>query len=198
MENHKSTGTNTHRRTIRRSSVYAATIVAMLAMVGGFALAAWGFNGTISSGQNTEQATVGNTFWSGSTPALSAVFLGATQACASTYTFAAAGGTIDACVADSTGTPATSSATISAGDFVEEFKFSGLSVGTSICGGTTCTDSFAVTVIDNAGGGTATFSSVVVTAAASGTVTDNLNIWIDFGASAPSSITGLDVVAVGQ
>lgn len=60
---------------LRRRSVYVATIVAMLAMVGGFALATFpgvftGFGGT-SSNQNSGTFNGGNTIWSnGATAAL--------------------------------------------------------------------------------------------------------------------------------
>jgi hypothetical protein len=188
------------RSTIRRRTVYIASVVSILALIGGFALAALGNFSTISSNQNVVSTTLGTTVWNPATDALSPSFLTSAATCisASTATFSGtSANTQNACIKVATAATETS---VASGDFVEEFTFT-LAVTTTTpttCVSTTvCTDTFTVTFTTSTGNGGVAYTVDLTDPTTSGG-NDILNVYLDFGASAPSSITAMDIVATGS
>lgn len=187
------------RLKLRRKSVYVATIVAIFAMLGGFAVATLGNFSTVSSNQNTVSSTLGNTVWNGATASLapSYVIVGVTCATAPTFSGATAS-TQNACINVSTN--AAESTIGATNHYVEEFTFT-LAVTTTTPAAcvspTVCSDTFAVSFVTSTGNGAVAYTVSLTDPTTTGG-NDLLNIYLDFGASAPTSITAMDVVATGS
>ncbi len=189
------------RRTIRRVQVYAGTIVAMLAMVGGFALAAWTL-GTVTSNQGGYTTSLSGTIWAAETtgnPALTSAPVPAADApCVTTASFAPTAGATTAAAAASVGVATGNTCT--ANDVGEKFTFA-ISVTTSLCT-TACSDTFYFYSTSSAATGQQAQSVTVSVTSESGTgsvaYTATLTAYVDYGATAPSSITVLQVVVAGS
>ena len=184
---------------LRRRSVYIGTIVAILAMIGGLALASLGNFSTVNSNQNTVSSTLGTTVWNTATSALSPAFTTATVTCQTSPSFSGTAPTTQSgCI--SVATNLAESSVSGSNHFVEEFTFT-LAVTTSTpsaCVSTAvCSDTFDTTFSTSTGNGAVSFT-VTLTDPTLSTGSDILNIYLDFGTSAPTSITVMYVVATGS
>jgi hypothetical protein len=165
------------RLKLRRKSVYVATIVAILAMAGGFALAAFPGTFTVfggaSSNQNSGVFGGGPTIWSGGA-AVSLIQATAATACDTVaYTTTAATVFLDGS-ALCTGQAGT--------QWYEDFHFTATEAGTD-------SDNFAFYVTGGANGAEQAF-----TVTASGTYTGavTLDVYVEMGpaSTSPVAITG--------
>ncbi len=193
---------------IRQRTVYAATIVAVLSLVAGFAIASITTFNLSPTSQGSGSANTAATAYTCATTCLqSTLTTGSTTAgacpnspTASTVTGASPTYTI-------TLTVASSGTTCKGGDFAEEFSFiSSFTVGPGMpaCFATSppCSDDFLVSsvvggVASNAELGTAAFSENTVTAP-TGTVTIDVIVVVDYGAGANPGITSISLVANGN
>jgi hypothetical protein len=179
---------------LRRRSVYVATIVAMLAMVGGLALAFTFSSTALSSTQGGTSTTITNSLWIGQK--FAATWEPATVTCGAAVgpitSTASATGVVDASLGGS-GTPCTS------GNFVEQIEYQAAVPSLGAGGPTTLTDTFTVYTDSSAGVGTTSIQVSVTEPTGTDvgyTATFLLNV--DYGSSAPpSSITALNVVVNG-
>ncbi|MCI4368044.1 MAG: hypothetical protein L3K09_00555 [Thermoplasmata archaeon] len=167
-------------------AVYAATIIAVAAMAGGFALAAVLSSTMVNQSANFYEG--GNTGANGyGSPALKvAVSPAAVASCTSTTQLVSVSGGTGIVVLSNT----TGSAVCKTGDFAEEFT---LSFSATV---TTQTNTFTVTSL--VGGGTVMTNSGTVTVGtgASSAFTATVDIFVDYGAvnPPPGGITTLDLV----
>ena len=197
---------------IRRRTIYIASVVSILAMVGGFALANLAFSTVSNSGQNGAGVSSGTTIWTGSpsvAPSSSAT------ACAATFTitFSDASATTGLSAAGSAFVAGSSVACWSTGapDFAEEITMvTGTNLVTCTSSTNPCTsaqaDAFYVysnsgTLVENkvtvsyvfTGGGTTT------TCTSGCTGTGTANIFVDYGSTTPpATISALYVVVQGS
>ncbi len=188
------------RGRIRRRTVYIATVIAMIAMVGGFALATYTFSTTVSSEQNIYQTSLSDTVWQASAVTLTPGFLNAAVTCASppltTSQFTATGGTANVCyVASGSSNTMASETTVAVNEYVEEFEFN-LPISTACSTSPSCTSTFQVTVIASSFTSTGTVgqNSFAVSITTAPTGADTLFVYLDFGTTAPSTISGMDFV----
>jgi hypothetical protein len=157
----------------KRRTLYIVTVVAMLGLTGGFALAA---------GLNSTTVTQSAALYSVSTSAVAAfpttptvtvtAIPGSVAACTSGAQSLASGGSVDLFL------PASTGITCTTGDFAEEFTFT--SLATAAAG----TYSFTQYTTYGAGptsGSAAGSVTVSVALSTSGTV----NVWVDYGTAAP-------------
>ena len=194
------------RGRIRRRTIYIASVVSILALVGGFALAAF----TLSiAGQSTQGAggvTVTGTAYACGTTCISAsTTTGSTTAatCADAPTAVAITGTspTDAITLQ----VASSGTTCKGGDFEEVFSFTSsfaiASAPACFTTTTSCTDNFQVsytqgTTATNAQLGTAAFTESGT--APTSTVTVTVVVDVDFQSATPTAITNLAIVVSGN
>lgn len=184
------------RKALQRRTVYGATIVAILALVAGFAMATLGFSSTISSNQNVVSTNVGETVWNGATDALTPSFLtSAISTCSGAPAFTSTPGSQDICISATGAAPATESS-VARSDFVEEFAFT-LAVTSSTCT-SGCSDNWVITVSSTTPTdfGAVTLTVTIANPGVSGN--DVLNVYIDFGTSAPATISAMDIVVTGS
>lgn len=170
---------------LRRKSVYVGTIVALLAMVGGLAVAAVsGIVFTTGTGnQNFGSIATGNTIYaqSGVTATLALVSGdGLASGCSTSASYTSNVANIAVAGIDST--------CLATGTWYDELSFSPIAVGTS-----GASDIFFIAI----NGGT---SGAPFTISASGAVASGiLNIYIDDGpTSAAPGITSIDVTVTGS
>ena len=175
------------RGRIRRRTVYIGTVVAMLAMVGGFVLAAAVTVTSIPSTQNIYQGTQTSTTDFPSSPTLAVSQSGnPTAAVAAVTGSTAAGATLTLAMC------ANSGCTFGATDFDEKFTFTSITTVSSSAANT-----FTVTTI---WGSTPTTTQTALTYSSTVTHTgaDTVVIYIDYGATAPSGGIGtIQVVVTG-
>ncbi len=204
MENMKQSRTTTtdyptraRSRRVRRSTVYAVTAAAFVAMIGGFALAtaAFSFTNTATQGQSGFSVVTGSTMWSfGSATVVSA----GTSTC-STSPLAVTITTPGTSPATSTETiPGASGASCVSTDFAEKyamsasvvtsptsdvFTFFAQTATSSACSTTTTvTNSFTVTT----SGGTSTATTV------------NVNFVVDYGAPSTTVLCNVQIAVSGN
>ncbi len=195
------------RGRIRRRTVYIGTVIAMLAMVGGFALATFTLGTMNAPSQGGNGVTVTGTNYDCATTCISATTTtGSTTpaACANAPAAVVVGGsspteTISLAVA-STGT------TCKGGDFAETFSFTSsfaiASAPACFTSSTSCTDTFQVsytqsTTAANAQLGTASFTESGT--APSGIITVNVIVVVDFQSASPTStISNLAIAVSGN
>ncbi len=193
---------------IRQRTVYAATIVAVLSLVAGFAIASITTYSFSPTNQGSGSAnTVGTAYTCAPTCLQSTLTTGSTTAAAcansptaSTVTGASPTYTIALTVASS-GT------TCKGGDFAEEFSFISsftVGLGSPSCFVTSppCSDDFLVSsvvggVASNAQVGTAAFSENTGTPP-TGTVAIDVTVVVDYGTGANPGITSISLVANGN
>ncbi len=197
-------------RKIGRKTVYVGTIVGVLALVAGFAMAAAFQTGTVNSGQNGYSANVVGTIWAGGA---TGTLLPTLAPGASSNTCNAAPGPVATPYASSfsvtTGTSLTeslyfgmSASGCSANDFAEVWTFT---LPQSDLTAKTYVDTFTVSTTWTPSGGTATTAvasdivSMTVSAGTPGSTTVVLNIVVDYGSSIqPTTISDLNVVVSGD
>lgn len=168
---------------VSRRVVYAGTIVAMVAMIGGLALAASGF-GTISTtgaGQNGYTGATAGTVWAGAVSLQGVGGLAAQTPCVSsgtgsTITNGAGTGATDTLYYYGTGAGACAQ-----NDFYEEFIFS---PATPVTG--TSTDTF--TLYSDVSGAYVQFS-LTVNPGAGGSI-GHLDVWVDYTIGGEPTIPG--------
>lgn len=187
---------NMAKKTLQRKTIYAATIVAILAMAGGYALAAsnpFGFAPTATQGQNGYSVTTVPTLWT---------FVGANasvdpnNACTSSpHTIDLSGGTASALVSMASASGATCSNT----NVAENFSFLGT------VGSAPTLDIFTVFSYTAASpaacSGTQTPSAntlTVKTVSSSSPTTVSLYLWVDYGAAAAVALCGVDISVSGS
>ena len=180
------------RGKVRRRTVYVATIAAMLALVGGFAMAATFSSTTVSQNQNGFSTSMGSTIWAAVAPTLTTQPSPTTTSCTS------------ATIAITTATTATafvgveSTASCTTNDFTEEVHFS-YSVP---AGSATLSDTFEVystATLAGATSATTAVGSVTVTVTeTTSAYTATFDLYIDYGANPPASISSLSVVVSGS
>ena len=182
---------------LSRRGIYVGTIVAMLAMIGGFALAslAGGFTHSTVTGQNFGSVSgTANTIYSGGFT----VTLLASSAGTGCQSGAITGSTtiVAGVETDNVFVEGAANSCSASGEWYEEFSF--VPASTAACGGASCVDtlSFATTT-----GGTTTSTAFTLTTTAAAT-TEDLNVFVDDGPTAggalPISITSVSVVASGS
>ena len=204
-EAHVSRTTRTRGR-IRRRTIYIASVVSILALVGGFALAAMFTTTTISQNQNGFNTQMGATKWAATTPTLG-VGTSAGTCSATTANTASAPATLTAIAAPATGSVSSTAYygvtnTCVATDFAEVITFS-LTIASGTAAGTYSTDTFIVytTWTQTSTAATAVVAgtvSVTLAAATSAAVTVTFNVVVDYGSnSPPASLTNLGVVVTG-
>lgn len=170
---------------LRRRSVYIGTIIAVVSMAGGFALAAYPgaftlFGGT-NSGQNVGSFTGGNTIWS----AGAAVSLVQAASPAALCTLAYTGTAANVWLAGSS-----VCATGGASHWYEEFQLTATEAATN-------SDSFHWYVVGGANGADQTFT-VSQSVTYTGAVT--LNVWFDMGVAtaSPGTVTSITATVTGS
>lgn len=190
----------------RQRTVYAATAVAVLTLVAGFAIASiTAFNLTTSSQGSGSVVTKGTQYTCVPAPAncvTSTLMVGSTTAatCGASNTPPQITGTSP--TVNIVLTVASSGTTCTGGDFAEEFSFTS-TVGTASCftTTTTCSDTFLVSTVvggtaSNAELGTAGFTES--TSTPSGTITVNVQLYVDYQATADPGITSVSIVVNGN
>ena len=180
------------RGKVRRRTVYVATIAAMLALVGGFAMATTLSSTSVSQNQNVFSTSTGNTIWAAVAPTLTTQPSPTTTSCTSTTVAITTSTAADAFVGvESTPACATN-------DFTEEVHFS-YSVQT---GSATLSDTFEVystATLAGASSATTVVGSVTVTVTETTSIyTATFDLYIDYGANPPASIGSLSVVVSGS
>ena len=170
---------------LSRRSVYLATIVAILALTGGFALAGFpnvftAFGGT-SSNQNQGSFTAGNTIWSGGAQ-VSLIQMAAPTTC---YTVSYTGVTA-AVYLDGAATCATGGAT----QWYEDFHFTATEA-------TLDSDNFNWFVVGGSNGADQAFT-VSDSGSYNGAVT--LDVYIEMGAATanPGTVTSISATVAGS
>ncbi|MCI4353675.1 MAG: hypothetical protein L3K14_09915 [Thermoplasmata archaeon] len=170
---------------MRRRSVYIGTIVAVLAMAGGFALAAFPgtftlFGGT-SSGQNTGTFTGGSTIWSAGASVALVQAASPVASCALSYTGTAANVYLAGSLACATG---------GATHWYEEFQLTATEVATN-------SDTFHWYVV---GGANAADQSFTVAQSVTYTGAVTLNVFFDMGAAtaSPGTVTSISATVTGS
>ena len=171
---------------LRRRSVYVATIVAILAMVGGFALASIPNGFTSSSTGNQNSGTVvsaGNTQYSGGFTVTLVTLTPQSGGCGTSGTVTG-GGTTNVNVLLYTGStcPQTN-------EWYEEVSFSLASVATGVT-------HFYIDTVDSSGPGSSGLITITDTAA---TGAATLNFYLDYGSSgaAMTSISSISIAVTG-
>ena len=191
---------------IRQRTVYAATIVAVLSLVAGFAIASITTFNLSPTSQGSGSANTAATAYTCATTCLqSTLTTGSTTAatCANSPTAASVTGSSPTYTI--TLTVASSGTTCKGGDFAEEFSFTSSFSAASAPGCFTtlssCSDAFLVSSVTgssatNAELGTAAFTENAV--APSGTVTVDVIVVVDYGTGANPGITSISLVANGN
>jgi hypothetical protein len=192
------------RLKLRQRSVYAATIVAVLALIGGWAMATTlsGITGPASVNQNAGTITTpSGTMFAGSVSVtLTQVTLASSGLCDVSPSWATAGtpGTLNVYV---TGTnTCTSGGLSSATDWFEELSWASVTVPTTTT--SPVVDTFYITTAGGASPNTVTFTVTTPTSTTTGTGT--LNVFLDVGpivvsgiGQSPTAYTGISI-AVNQ
>jgi hypothetical protein len=178
------------RLKLRRRSVYVATVVACLAMVGGFAVAAL-YNGfTTTTITNTNVGTVGSSV--GDTiyhAGFSVSLIASTKGTAGCQSGAVAGSAPSGGVeTDTIYVSGAANTCPAASEWYEEFSFTSVSIATA------AVDTFTFAT----NGGVSATTSFTLTLAGSET-SESLIVLVDDGpaSTTPVSITGITVVASG-
>ena len=192
---------------IRQRTVYAATIVAVLSLVAGFAIASiTTFNLSPTSQGSGSTNTAATAYTCATTCLQSTLTTGSTTAAACTNSPTASTVTGSSPTYTITLTVASSGTTCKGGDFAEEFSFTSNFVVTSAPGcfvtSPPCSDAFLVSSVvsgsaSNAELGTAAFSENTITPP-TGSVTIDVNVVVDYGAGANPGITSISLVANGN
>ncbi len=193
---------------IRQRTVYAATIVAVLSLVAGFAIASittYSFNPTNQGSGSTN--TAATAYQCATTCLQSTLTTGSTTpaTCANAPTATSVTGANPTYTI--TLTVASSGTTCKGGDFAEEFSFTSsfLASAPPVSGcfttATSCSDDFLVSSViggsaSNAELGTAAFTES--STAPTGTVTIDVNVVVDYGAGANPGIASISLVANGN
>lgn len=170
---------------LSRRGVYGATIVAILAMVGGFALATFpaaftGFGGATSN-QNSGTFTGGNTIWSGGA-SVALVQAAAPSACDSVAYVS----TVATVYLDGSSTCASAAGT----QWYEEFTFTAVEANGDV-------DTFVWYVV---GGPTTAGQQFVVDGSATYTGSATLNVYFDMGPNTanPGGLTSISATVSGN
>lgn len=172
---------------LRQRSVYVATIVAILALVGGFALATAFSTQSVSSTQGAVGTTVSDSAWIAGT-----LTNGWAGAACTTTTQATTSSATTATAYFSATTSSQVSGDCATGGYTEELVFTApVSASQALA-----TDTFTVYSTSSAGSGIVNTVSVSVSGA-SGGYTATLDLYVDYGATGPSSITVLNVAING-
>jgi hypothetical protein len=179
---------------LRRRTVYAMTILAMVAMTSGFVLAAGvgGFAVTSSGGANSGSTTVSGTIYAGAvTSTIVALTAPPGSSCAATGPYAGSDTTGTASVDVSiTGSACAGSTT--APEVYDALVFT----STALSAGTIYKDSFTITPSNPSGTTQVLTWTVQLTLAG----TESLTVYVDMGTETTFATTGLSeltVVAVG-
>lgn len=174
-------------RKLQRRTVYAATIIALLALVGGFAMAASFSTTTLTATQGGTTTTLTNTAWAGSS--VSAVFTTNGAGCTGSPVSVTSATAVSAYV-----NVGSVSGACALGDFAEEIVFTAtVPQGTSVL-----TDTFTIYSDSSYSTGQATLT-VAVTESGTGTYVAELDLYSDYGSTTPpASISALNVVVNGQ
>lgn len=176
---------------LRRRSVYVGTIMAILATIGGFALAGTALTFSGSTGFNTGSQTVGNTIYSGTAITASMTVQtsvpGSGSCTAGSQTPAQGAGTDTVDISD---TGAACSAAGAGGELYDQLVLhaSGLTALQLYKD----TISIATTPASAGATVTITFSTAPV-----GT-TETLTIWLDLGAATGNTVTNVDIGIAGN
>lgn len=198
------------RSRIKRRTVYVGTVVAILAMVGGFALATLTTSTISNTGQNGYVTSSGNTIWTG-TPSLAPSSDASACTTSVVVGFSTTSGTTGLTATQSAYVAGTSAGcnVASGGDFAEKFTLvTGSALVTCTGSASPCTstqsDTFytyanAGTLIENNVVVTYTFTGATVCASPGCTGTATLDLYVDFGtANPPASLPTLYVVVQGS
>ena len=184
------------RGSIRRRTVYAGTIVAMLALAGGFALAStFVFNSTASQGQNGYSIQTAATNWTFSSATAS---VNPNSACSTSGSITITTPGVSPS-ATSVSIPGASGGTCATTHFAEEYAFSGTISAASTSdlytvisviatGSNTCTSgavSEANTITITTSGGSATSTTVT------------LDLWVDYGPATTTSVCDVNIAISG-
>ena len=175
---------------LRRRSVYIGTIAAILALVGGLAVAGVVLTFTGTTGFNTGSQTVGNTIYS-ATPIAGTFSLqsAAPGACGAgpAYTPPTGDGT-DVVYVSETGAICTGNG--AGGELYDELVFS----ASGLTALHTYIDTISITTTPASPGGTIT---VAFTTVPTGT-TESLTIWVDLGAADGNAVTNVNIGIAGN
>lgn len=178
---------NSMRKTLRRNTVYGATIIALLVMAVGFVTATVLTNVAVSQNVNSYTGGTSSTVDFPTTPTLTISQVGNPTAVVSTITVSAGtGSTLKFAMC------APSGCTLAATDFDEVFTFTSAA---SVTAG--ASNTFTVTTTFGTGP-TTTQATLTYTAGGTQTSADTVEIFIDYGIGTPSGgISTLDVVVTG-
>lgn len=178
------------RLKLRRRSVYIGTIVAILATIGGVAVAGAALIFSGSTGFNTGSQTVGDTIYSGST--ITAVMSVQTSvpgsgSCPAGSHAATGTGTDTVDISD---TGAICAGTGAGGELYDELVLS----ASGLTSGHTYVDSISIATTPASAGGTVilTFSTTP------GGTTESLTLWIDLGAASGNAVTNVNIGIAGN
>ncbi len=193
---------------IRQRTVYAATIVAVLSLVAGFAIASiTSFNLSPTSQGSGSANTAATAYTCATTCLQSTLTTGSTTpaTCANSPTATSVTGTSPTYTI--TLTVASSGTTCKGGDFAEEFSFTSnfiVATNTPTCfvASPPCSDDILVSSVvsgsaSNAELGTAAFSETIGSPP-TGTVTIDVIVVVDYGTGANPGITSISLVANGN
>lgn len=189
---------------VRQRTVYAATAVAVLSLVAGFAIASITTFNVTTTNQGSGSVNTQATAFTCATTCLQASLMSGSAAGFSCVATNPATVTSTNQAISMALSVASSGTTCKGGDFAEVFSFqSSFATATppTCFAGSGCTDTFLVSSIVGGVASTAQPAVVVFSAgtpAASGTVTVDVTIAIDYGTGSNPGITSISVVANGQ
>ena len=185
---------------VGRKTVYIGTVVGVLALVAGFAMAAVFTSQTVTSNQNGFNASTGNTVWSGA-----AVTLGpgtSTNACDATPAANPVSSPASGSLSVTLGSSASKTfyygmtGSCSSSDFAEEWSFT-MSVSTAATDADTFTIFSTWTQVSTPASAVAA-DTITMIASGTGTSSVTLNLVVDIGSNvSPASISSLNVVVSG-
>lgn len=186
------------RKSLQRKTVYGVTIIAMLAVAGGFALASTGFNfaPTSTQGQNGYSVTTGPTIWTFASATASVDPNNACSASPQAITIVTPGTSPAAAVIS---VAVASGGACANTNLAEEFAFSGTVITASTSDIFTV---FSYTATTEAGCATPTASANTMTVTTSGgsatATTVTADLWVDYGSAANVALCSVDISVAGS